>query len=83
MLARVFCSYCHLSYDVLELLTKVNELLVNEANRASLVQVPYLTHTLRFKLYLGEKLLLRSIEVDNDRCKTNKLFFLKISYVFT
>ena len=68
---------------MLELLTKVNELLVNEAKRASLVQVPYLTHTLRSKLFLGEKLLLRSIEVDNDRYKTNKLFFLKDSYVFT
>ena len=50
---------CHLGYDLLEMLTKVNELLVNEANRASLVQVPYLTHTLRAKLYLGEKLLFK------------------------
>ena len=76
----VFTSYCHLGYDLLELLTKVNEQLVIEANRASLVQVPYLTHTLRAKLYLGEKLLLRSIEVNNDRYKTNRLFFLKVSF---
>ena len=48
-----------MGYDLLEMLTKVNELLVNEANRASLVQVPYLTHTLRAKLYLGEKLLFK------------------------
>ena len=48
-----------MGYDLLELLTKVNELLVDEANRASLVQVPYLTHTLRAKLYLGEKLLFK------------------------
>ena len=58
-MARVLYSYCHLGYDLLEMLTKVNELLVNEANRASLVQVPYLTHTLRAKLYLGEKLLFK------------------------
>ena len=58
-MARVPYSYCHLGYDLLEMLTKVNELLVNEANRASLVQVPYLTHTLRAKLYLGEKLLFK------------------------
>lgn len=56
VLAMVFTSYCHLGYDLLELLTKVNELLVIEANRASLVQVPYLTHTLRAKLYLGSTL---------------------------
>ena len=56
---RNLFSSLGLGKDLLEMLTKVNELLVNEANRASLVQVPYLTHTLRAKLYLGEKLLFK------------------------
>ena len=75
VLARVFSSYCHLGYDLLELLTKVNELLMNEANRASLAQVPYLTHTLRAKLCLGEKLLLTIIIIKGLLLKTWRCFF--------
>jgi len=47
---------------------------MNEANRASLAQVPYLTHTLRAKLCLGEKLLLRGAEINNERLKTWRCF---------
>ena len=58
---KVVRNYCHLGYDLLEVLTKVNELLVDKesghSNRVPFAQVPYLTHTLRAKVGLGEKLL--------------------------
>lgn len=53
---KVLRKYCH-RYHLLEMLTKVNKRVVDKQsggpNRVKSVQAPYLTHTLRAKVYLG------------------------------
>ena len=60
---KVIQNCCYL-YHLLEMLTKVNELMVDmfkvyketdQSNMLSFVQVPYLAHTLRHKVRFGKK----------------------------
>lgn len=63
VLIKVIREYCH-CYHLLEMLTKVNERIVDKQtcggpNRVMTDHVPYLTHTLRAKVHLGMKVMNR------------------------